>query len=125
NLPYHPSASGSELLFVTAKQKIFQLAGDHGLDLIHPIEEQIRIQGSEHRNLPSLPISEGGMASRALLVNSDAQLQADALRKADTVTLRRSGFALLLSDIEAHARDVEANSWQKERNQFYGLIERH
>lgn len=120
NLPYHPSVPGSELLFVTAKQKIFQLEGDHGLDLINPIEEQIRSQGSEYRNLPSLPTTEGGMASRALLVNSDAQLQADALRKADAVTLRRSGFALLLGDIEAHARDVEANSWQELRNHFYG-----
>jgi len=125
NLPYHPSVPGSELLFVTAKQKIFQLEGDHGLDLINPIEEQIRSQGSEYRNLPSLPTTEGGMASRALLVNSDAQLQTDALRKADAVTLRRSGFALLLGDIEAHARDVEANSWQELRNHFYGLIKRH
>ncbi len=125
NLPYHSTTAESELLFVTAKQKIFQLEGAHGLDLINPIEEQIRSQGSEHRNLPSLPLSEGAMASRALLVSSDSQLQADALRKADAVTLRRSGFALLLSDVESHARDVEPKSWEELRNHFYGVIERH
>ena len=125
NLPYHATTPDSELLFVTAKQKIFQLEGAHGLDLINPIEEQIRSQGSEHRNLPSLPLSEGAMASRALLVSSDSQLQADALRKADAVTLRRSGFALLLSDVESHARDVEPKSWEDLRNHFYGVIERH
>lgn len=124
-LPYHATTAESELLFVTAKQKIFQLEGSHGLDLINPIEEQIRSQGSEHRNLPNLPLSEGAMASRALLVSSDSQLQADALRKADAVTLRRSGFALLLSDIESHARDVEPRSWEELRNHFYGVIERH
>ena len=77
-LPYHSTTADTELLFVTDKQKIFQLDGAHGLDLINPIEEQIRSQGSEYRNLPSLPASEGAMASRALLVNSDAQLQADS-----------------------------------------------
>ena len=125
NLPYHSTTPDSELLFVTAKQKIFQLEGAHGLDLINPIEEQIRSQGSEHRNLPSLPLTEGAMASRALLVSSDSQLQADALRKADAVSLRRSGFALLLSDVESHARDVEPKSWEDLRIHFYGVIERH
>lgn len=122
NLPY---ADGSELLFVGKKQKIFQLEGPHGLDLIGPIEEQIRQQTSEHRDLPHLPDTESRMAHRALLVTSDATLNADALRKADAVTLRRSGFAMLLGDVEAHVRDLDAASWSPLRHQFYDLAHRH
>lgn len=122
NLPY---GDGSELLFVGKKQKIFQLEGAHGIDLIGPIEEQIRQQTSEHRDLPHLPDTESRMAHRALLVTSDATLNADALRKADAVTLRRSGFALLLGDVEAHVRDLDPSSWTALRHQFYDLAHRH
>lgn len=122
DLPY---GDGSELLFVGKKQKIFQLEGPHGIDLIGPIEEQIRQQTSEHRDLPHLPDTESRMAHRALLVTSDATLNADALRKADAVTLRRSGFALLLGDVEAHVRDLDPGSWTALRHQFYELAHRH
>jgi len=122
NLGY---ADGSELLFVGKKQKIFQLEGQHGLDLITPIEEQIREQTSEHRDLPELPDTEKQMAHRALLVTPDATLNADALRKADAVTIRRSGFAMLLGDVEAHVRDLEPATWRKLRHEFYGLAHRH
>lgn len=117
-------APDSELKFVGKKQKIFQLEGRQGIDLIGPIEEQIRTQSSEHRNLPCLPNSENAMAHRALLVTSDATLSPDALRKADMVTLRRSGFAMLLSDIEAHVRDLQPPSWKELRREFIGLARR-
>lgn len=122
NLSY---ANGSELVFVGKKQKIFQLEGPHGIDLIGPIEEQIRQGSSEHSDLPHLPDTESQMAHRALLVTSDATLNADALRKADAVTLRRSGFAMLLGDVEAHVRDLDAASWAPLRHQFYDLAHRH
>jgi hypothetical protein len=120
-------AEGSELLFVGKKQKIFQIKGQHGIDMIGPIEEQIRKQSSEFRDLPDLPDSEREMAFRALLVTSDATLDADALRKADAVTLRRSGFAMLLGDVEAHARDIDPTDtgWRRLRHEFYGLAQRH
>lgn len=122
NFPY---AGSSELVFSGKKQKIFQLSGEHGLDLINPIEEQIKRNTSEFRDLPKLPATEGEMAHRALLVTPDAHLEADALRKADTVTLRRSGFAMLLGDVEAHAHDLNPKAWAGLRRQFYGLAKRH
>lgn len=122
NLPY---ATGSDLVFAGKKQKVFQLEGEHGLDLINPIEEQIRQNTSEFRDLPHLPETEGAMAHRALLVTPDAQLEADALRKADAVTLRRSGFAMLLGDIEAYAHDLDPDTWLALRREFYGLTQRH
>src|SRR5690606_11473798 len=45
-------------------------------------------------------------------------------RKADAVTLRRSGFSMLLSDVEAHTRDLEPGSWVGLREEFYGLAHR-
>lgn len=122
NLPY---ATGSNLIFAGKKQKVFQLTGQHGLDLINPIEELVRQNASEFRDLPHLPETEGAMAHRALLVTPDAQLEADALRKADAVTFRRSGFAMLLGDMEAYAHDLDPNSWSELRQEFYGLTQRH
>jgi hypothetical protein len=120
-----PYASDSDLVFVGKKQKIFQLEGKTGIDLLHPIFEQIRAQSSEHNLLPELPKDEARMAMKALLVTPDATLEADAIRKADVITIKRGGFALLLSDVEDYARDLEPSSWVSKRREFYGLVERH
>ncbi|MCY1192964.1 hypothetical protein D9M72_42330 [compost metagenome] len=122
NLPY---AKDSELVFAGAKQKIFFLSSAHGSDLVHQIRDQIRQQSSEYRLLPAVPDSGTAMASRALLATPSAALQADALRKADVVSVRRLGFSLLLSDVETYAADLGPASWQVLRTEFYGLVSRH
>lgn len=122
NLPY---AKDSELVFAGPKQKIFSLSSAHGSDLVHHIRDQIRQQSSEYRLLPAVPESGIAMASRALLATPSAALQADALRKADVVSVRRLGFSLLLSDIETYAADLRPESWQVIRKEFYGLVSRH
>lgn len=122
NLPY---AKDSELVFAGPKQKIFSLSSAHGSDLVHHIRDQIRQQSSEYRLLPAVPESGIAMASRALLATPSAALQADALRKADVVSVRRLGFSLLLSDIETYASDLKPDSWQPIRQEFYGLVSRH
>jgi hypothetical protein len=120
-----PYAKDSELVFAGPKQKIFALSSAHGSDLVHHIRDQIRQQSSEYRLLPSVPESGIAMASRALLATPNAALQADALRKADVVSVRRLGFSLLLSDIETYAADLAPISWQSLREEFYGLVSRH
>ncbi len=65
------------------------------------------------------------MASRALLAQPSASLEVDALRKADVISVRRLGLALLLRDVEAYARDLPPNRWRSRRQEFYGLIQRH
>jgi len=120
-----PYAQDSDLIFAGPKQKIFALSSPHGLDLIQHIREQIRIQSSEHRLLPSLPNTAVEMASRALLATPDASLQVDALRKADVVSVRRLGLSLLLRDIDAYSADLSPESWADVREQFYGLVKRH
>lgn len=122
SLPY---AKDSELIFTGAKQKIFALSSKHGADLIHYIREQIRVQSSEYRLLPAVPTTASKMASRALLATPDATLQVDALRKADVVSVRRLGFALLLSDVETYAMDLTPDTWVNIRREFYALAQRH
>ncbi|EIT71907.1 RNA-directed DNA polymerase [Hydrocarboniphaga effusa] len=122
HLPY---AKDSKLIFAGPKQKIFALSSAHGADLVHHIRDQIRQQSSEYRLLPSVPDTSIAMASRALLATPNAALQADALRKADVVSVRRLGFSLLLSDIETYAADLRPRSWSKIRSEFYGLVNRH
>ncbi|MHB9833261.1 RNA-directed DNA polymerase [Paraburkholderia terrae] len=120
-----PYAKDSELVFAAAKQKIFALSSQHGVDLIHYIRAQIRAQSSEYRLLPAVPSSANEMASRALLATPNATLQVDALRKADVVSVRRLGFALLLSDIETYASDLAPGTWKNLREEFYALAQRH
>ena len=120
-----PYANDSDLVFAGSKQKIFCLNGAHGLDLIVHINEQIRRQSSEHRLLPLLPDTGEEMASRALLAQPSNSLEADALRKADVISVRRLGLALLIRDIEAYARDLPPRRWKAKREEFYGLVQRH
>jgi predicted amidohydrolase len=122
-----PYAKDSDIIFSSKKQKIFFLSGDHGLDLIGQIEEQIKRQSSEYRLLPELPETENEMLSLALLATPDARLQADALRKAEAVSLRRLGFSFLLGDFESYARDLDYRDpeWTAARLRFYGIVERY
>ena len=122
-----PYAKDSDIVFSSRKQKIFFLSGDHGLDLVGQIEEQIRKQSSEHRLLPELPEGESEMLGHALLATPDARLEADALRKAEAVSLRRLGFSFLLGDFEAYARDLDPSDgdWEAARKRFYGIVERY
>lgn len=122
DLPY---AQDSELIFTGKKQKIFALSSRHGLDLIQHIRDQIRIQSSEYRLLPAIPSTGSEMASKALLAAPDATLQVDALRKADSVSVRRLGFSILLRDVESYSDDLKQESWSTIRDEFYGLVQRH
>lgn len=118
-------APDSKLIFVGKKQKIFALSSEHGLDLIQHIRENIRVQSSEYRLLPALPKTGIRMASKALLATPEANLQVDALRKADVVSVRRLGVSLLLRDLEAYSMDLAPKSWLEVRKEFYNLVERH
>jgi hypothetical protein len=120
-----PYARDSSVVFSSSKQKIFFLSGDHGIDLVDQIGEKIREHASEYRNLPELPDTSSRMAAQALLATPDARLEADALRKAEAVSIRRLGFSLLLGDVEAYARDLEPKEWREIREAFYGLVLRY
>lgn len=120
-----PYARDSDIIFANKKQKIFFLSGAHGFDLVDQIVEKVKEQSSEFRLLPELPESENQMVARALLASSDARLEADALRKAEAVSIRRLNFAMLLGDVEEYARDLEPHEWRTLRHSFYGLVSRY
>ena len=122
SLPY---AKDSDILFSRKKQKIFFLSGEHGFDLLDQISDKIEEQSSMFRRLPEIPSSESKMVARALLATPDARLEVDSLRKAEGVSIRRFGFSMLLSDIEAYARDLDPADWKQMRLRFYGLVQRY
>ncbi len=121
----YASREKCDLVFAGEKQKVFNLSGQHGLDLVAQIENQIRHHSSEHRLLAVLPSEEEGMATRTLLAHTDASLEPDALRKADVVSVKRLGIALLLRDMESYARDLGPKEWMEIRESFYELVDRH
>lgn len=118
-------ATDSDLKFTASKQKIFSLSGKHGLDFIEQIASQIKAQSSEYRMLPEVPKDSVEMANKTLLASEDASLIADALRKADGVSVRRLGLSLLLKDIESYSEDLSSTEWENIRFEFYGLVERY
>lgn len=118
-------AQDSHLEFEAKKQKIFSLSAEYGLDLVNQISSQIRAQSSEYRMLPDIPRDSTRMAEKTLLASSDASLIADALRKADVISIRRLGLSLLLRDIESYSKDLSKNEWYDIRKQFYGLTKRY
>lgn len=122
NLPY---SRKSTIRFGRQKQRIFQLKGESGLDVILPIEEHMRRQSSEHRLLPRLPTDEATMAEKALLVNHGAEVRSITFREADVVTLQRAGFAELLASFEQYAKVVNGEEWDSRREMFYSLVRRH
>ncbi|WP_375322715.1 RNA-directed DNA polymerase [Aliivibrio logei] len=118
-------AKDSNLVFKSDKQKIFSLSSKHGLDLINQISDQIRAQSSEYRLLPEVPKSSRLMAEKALLASDDAAIVTDALRKADSVSLRRLSFSLLVRDIQLYTSNLSPNEWFDIREEFYGLVTRY
>jgi len=117
--------SDSSVVFAQEKQKVFCVQGAFGLDLVAQIEQQIKRRSSEYRLLPEVPETIEGMLNEALLATSDATLEADALRKADAVSIRRLGFAMLLSDVESYSRDLSPAAWKYIRCRFFELVERY
>lgn len=118
-------AADSELSFTADKQKVFNLSSEHGIDFINQIASQIRAQSSEYRMLPVLPQSSAEMAEKALLASDNASQIADALRKADVISVKRLGFALLIRDIESYSTDLSRSEWSGLRHEFYSLVHRN
>lgn len=65
------------------------------------------------------------MAEKTLLASSDASLVADALRKADALSIRRLGISLLIRDIEKYSQNLNKDEWTDVRKEFYELSGRY
>lgn len=120
------SYRGNSLLTLQpTKQKAFFLSGKAGLDLIDSVEAQIRSVSSERRLMPS-PERLGSMASaKVLSAAAHPTEEADTIRRADGLSVRRLSWALQLRAVEILARDLRGEDWQTERYEFYRFAKSH
>ncbi|GJQ49393.1 MAG: RNA-directed DNA polymerase [Planctomycetia bacterium] len=120
-----PYLDGSEIIFANKKNKTFLLSGASGLSVLKSIQHEVQIRTSEWRALPALPGNSTQLESMLLTAIQRDGISADSLRKADKVSVRRAGFALKLRDIEAYARALSPDKWQKQRHSFLTAFIRH
>ncbi|MFG1494994.1 hypothetical protein ABMA57_00075 [Saccharospirillum sp. HFRX-1] len=107
------------------KQKLFILQGRAGLDLLDSIEEEIHELSSEHRLMPSPDQLEHSTAAKVLSAAGSVGENADTLRRADGLTIRRLGWSLQLRHVETLARDLPPNQWKEQREEFYQFAHSH
>jgi hypothetical protein len=107
------------------KQKLFVLQGRAGLDLLDSIEKEIYELSSEHRLMPSPDQLEHSTAAKVLSAAGSVGENADTLRRADGLTIRRLGWSLQLRHVETLARDLPPNQWQEQREEFYQFAHNH
>lgn len=107
------------------KQKLFILQGQAGLDLLDSIEKDIYELSSERRLMPSPDQLEDSTATRVLSAAGSVGEQADTLRRADGLTIRRLSWSLRLRDVETLARDLPVNEWKSQREEFFQFAYNH
>ncbi len=120
-----PYAENSILEFSGDKQRVFVLRGEMGADFIDTIKSKINEVSSESRLMPDLDDMNRSPAARVLTANRTTSEDADALRKADSLSLRRLGFAALLRSMDAAARDLPPGEWEEQRHARYAFSCRH
>lgn len=115
----------SRIQLQAGKQKLFILEGQAGQDLVDSIEKEIVELSSERRLMPSPDQLEKTTAARVLSAAGDVAEQADTLRRADGLTIRRLSWSLQLMHVETLARDLPASAWKNQRMDFYSFAEHH
>jgi len=110
-----------ELFFEQSKTKVFLLEYPSGLGLLDSLEHQIKVRSSEWRALPELP-NDTRIASMLLAACNKSGEDADNLRKADSLSIRRAIFAMKLRDFEAYCRNLDHQCWAAQRRAFLRTI---
>lgn len=101
------------------KQKLFILEGQAGLDLLDRIEKEIRDLSSEHRLMPAPDLLEDSTAVRVLSAVGAGGEEADTLRNADGLSIRRLSWSMQLRHVETLARDLPPKEWRAQREEFF------
>lgn len=115
----------TSLVLQQTKQKAFFLYGQGGLDLLTNIESQIRSVSSERRLMPSPDRLEVMASAKVLTAAAQAAEEADTLRRADGLAVRRMGWSIQLRAVETLARDLRQEDWRDERTRFYEFAHNH
>lgn len=117
-----PYTNRSKLEFQTEKQRVF-LIDDY--DLLDAIKVKVDEVSSEWRLLPDLNQLGRSAAAKALSTSKDGNNEGDALRKTDTLSLKRLSFAVLLRNADALVDALPPKEWKKQRTEFYDFSMRH
>ncbi|BBB65365.1 hypothetical protein UNDYM_1112 [Undibacterium sp. YM2] len=115
----------SKIQLQADKQKLFILNGQAGCDLIDSIEKEIQSLSSEHRLMPSPDQLEKSIAAKVLSAAGKVGEEADTLRRADGLTIKRLSWSLQLRLVHTLARDLPPTAWKKEREEFYQFAHNH
>ncbi|MCG5509014.1 RNA-directed DNA polymerase [Ectothiorhodospira lacustris] len=115
----------TKLLLQQSKQKTFFLQGQVGIDLLSNIESQIRSVSSERRLMASPDRLESMASAKVLTAAGHPSEEADTLRRADSLSVRRLGWSIQLRAVETLARDLREDDWRQERKQFYEFAHSH
>lgn len=107
------------------KQKLFLLKGRAGLDLLDSIEKEIYELSSEHRLMPSPDQLDNSTAAKVLSAAGSVGENADTLRRADGLTIRRLSWSLQLRHVETLAKDLPPDQWEEQRKEFYQFAHNH
>ena len=114
----------TRLFFEQSKTKVFLLEYPSGLGLLDSLEHQIKVRSSEWRALPELPV-DSKIASMLLSACNKNGEDADNLRKADSLSIRRAMFAMKLRDFEAYCRNLDGKCWIAQRQAFLRTIDEY
>jgi hypothetical protein len=117
--------NNTNLILQPSKQKLFFLQGQAGLDLLNNIETQIRSVSSERRLMPSPDKLELMTSAKVLTAAGHPSEEADTLRRADGLAVRRLGWSIQLRAVETLARDLRQQDWKDERQKFYQFAHSH
>jgi hypothetical protein len=124
-LSYPSYKKTSSLLLQKQKQKIFFLEGKAGIDLLDNIDKQIRSVSSERRLMPNPDQLDSMASAKVLSAAGHPSEEADTLRKADGLAVRRLSWSVQLRAVETIARDLAQSDWTKERANFYKFAHDH
>ena len=122
---FRQGTTKSRICFANSKNKVFILAGDPGKTLVDAIVRQIHQRASEWRALPRLPHEADQIGTDLLAATQADGEAADNLRKTDSLTMRRAGFAIKLRDFEAYERDLDPEAWRDHRRAFFRAFVQH
>lgn len=115
----------TRLILQAAKQRCFFLEGRPGLDLLENIASEIRRVSSERRLMPLPEELDQTASARVLSAVSTSVDEADTLRRAEGLTVRRLGWSMQLRSVEILARDLKRAEWAEERKRFYRFAHNH
>jgi hypothetical protein len=95
------------------------------VDLLANIESQIRSVSSERRLMASPDSLESMASAKVLTAAGHSSEEADTLRRADGLAVRRLGWSIQLRAVEMLARDLRRDDWKTERAKFYEFAHAH